>query len=116
MFENIFKTSHTSSTNINNVLGAVVASVNRCRDDQRARIETVIDTLRTVGRGLLEIAALGGMTDGCAEPPAAVRALEPGETAGLIGGPLVDAAGYLEGAALTAETGEDLLTNVHCLM
>ena len=116
MFEHISKTSHTSSTNIKDVLDAVVASVAWGHAAQRARIETVFDALSTVGHGLRETAALGGMADGRADPPAAVPALEIGETAGLIAGPLVDAHGHLAGAAVAAETGEDLLTTVHCLM
>lgn len=113
MLENTCKACHVSTTDIDDVLDAIVASVDRSHTGEGTRVEAILDTLAAMGHGLSAIAHGGGVADGCTGLPATVSTLEIGQTAGFTGGPLVDVHGDLAGAAVAAEAGKDFLAGVH---
>lgn len=113
VLEDTCEAGHVSATDIDDVLDAIVASVDGSHTGEGTGVEAILDSLGAVGHGLAAIAHGGGVADGGTCLPATVSALEVGETAGLIGGPLVDAHGHLAGAAVAAEAGKDFLAGVH---
>lgn len=113
MLQDASETIDVTSADVNDVLDAVVAAIDRCNAAESAGIEAVLDALAAVGHGFSDVAHGGGVADGGAGGPAAVAALEIGETAGLVGGPLVDAHGDLACTAVAAEAGKYLLAGVH---
>lgn len=107
------KASHVSATYIDDVLDAIVASVDGSHATEGTGVEAVLDTLVTMRHGLSAVAHGGRVADGCTDLPAAVSTLQVGQTAGFTGGPLIDVHGDLTGAAVAAEAGKYFLAGVH---
>jgi hypothetical protein len=114
VLQNVTTTCHSiSAAHCCDVITTVIEPIYWSAKVKNARIKTVLESSHTVSHTSSKVSNCAGMTDGCADSPAAISTFDIGKSTGLNCMPLINTARSFASHRAAAETGENFVDCIH---